>query len=406
MKTVLKNRNVIALIITGLVVMLLAASGVIADSPPGISDVQPKINYQGQLTDSTGNPLSGTYDMEFQFWNSATLGSQVGSTISKNNVVVTNGLFNVKLDVNQSHFNGQGLWLQIRVRESGGSWDPWMTPRQEILSVPYALSLVPGAQIAGSLNDSTLNVRNNGTGAGVIGSGSSGHGVNATSAGGAQAGAALWAENTNTSNGIAIWAQSDSFDSTLVIGNAGAGDLIKGFGGDGGEDEFRVSNNGKIESKADSYVFISGNQFIKDESAESTTWDCQSNGSVQIRRGGTAGFKDIYIPITLPGVLYGQPVKIEEITVYYRCQDGTKNYIGMTQLLKQTDADSAAIIVSDTTDRKSNTATSYTLNLTANNTLSSDQGILGLYMMLEFDDDINYIQIGGVRLRLGHHSLY
>ena len=109
------------------------AAGVGSDPP-----VATKINYQGQLRDSGGNPLSGTYDMEFRFWTAQAGGSQVGSTITKNDVVAANGLFDVKLDVDESNFNGQALWLEIRVEGEVPN------PRQEILPVPYALhSLSP-----------------------------------------------------------------------------------------------------------------------------------------------------------------------------------------------------------------------------------------------------------------------
>lgn len=144
MKRVMRNKKVIAMMVVGLVAIFLAATGVIASPPTGVGDppVESKINYQGQLTDSGGNPLTGTYDMQFLFYDSATGGSQVGSTITKNDVAVTNGLFNVKLDVDQSDFNGQGLWLEVKVEGET------LSPRQEILPVPYALSLKPGAEIS------------------------------------------------------------------------------------------------------------------------------------------------------------------------------------------------------------------------------------------------------------------
>jgi hypothetical protein len=99
-------------------------------------------------------------------------------------------------------------------------------------------------------------------------------------------------------------------------------------------------------------------------------------------------------------VLYGQPVTLTRLTVYYVCHDGTKGYITGTYLNKQSDADSALPITADSTDRTSATASSYVLSLTTNNTLSADQGTLGLYINLHFEDDSNWVQIGGVRLEL------
>jgi hypothetical protein len=159
---------------------------------------------------------------------------------------------------------------------------------------------------------------------------------------------------------------------------------------------------GAIIKGADSYVFVPGNAFVKNNDTDTTRWDMQINGAARVRRGATAGAKYIFIPITLPGVLYGQAVTVKSITVYYECQNGANNYITGTSLTKQTAADSFVTIISDGTSRTSNTATSYTLNLTTNNVLSSNQGILGLYLTLAFANDADYVQIGGVQLQLSH----
>jgi hypothetical protein len=149
-----------------------------------------------------------------------------------------------------------------------------------------------------------------------------------------------------------------------------------------------------------SYVFVPGTAFVKNTSDDSTRW-ATSGGAAIIRRGTTAGDKHIRIPITIPAVLYGQPVRVTSVRVYYRCQDGTNNYITETELYKMTDADSFVSLVNDSTNRQSNTAASYTLATdSAQNTLSENQGILTLRLRLNFADDNDYVQIGGVRLTL------
>ena len=102
-----------------------------------------KINYQGRLTDTGGTPLDGTYPMRFEIYDIVTGGTSLWDS-GLVSVDVDNGLFNVELDVDPSDFNGQALWLRIYV-------DPdWLTPRQELVPVPYAVSLRPGAEIAGA----------------------------------------------------------------------------------------------------------------------------------------------------------------------------------------------------------------------------------------------------------------
>lgn len=160
---------------------------------------------------------------------------------------------------------------------------------------------------------------------------------------------------------------------------------------------------GAIIKGAESYLFVPGSALVKNLSTDSTRWDIQASGAAQIYRGGTAGGKYVYYPVTLPSVLYGQPVRVTSITVYYKCENSVNGYITDTYLRKQTDADSYDTLVSDDIDRTSTTASSYTLATSGTyNTLSSSEGILFLMFDLEFLDDTDYIQIGGVRLTLEH----
>jgi hypothetical protein len=103
--------------------------------------VNSRMSYQGVLRES-GLPVTGSRDMIFRFYSNGTCTTQVGSNITKSGVLVSDGLFSVELDVNQSDFNGRGLWLQVEV---GGT----KLGCKEVLPAPYALSLRPGAQIQG-----------------------------------------------------------------------------------------------------------------------------------------------------------------------------------------------------------------------------------------------------------------
>jgi len=191
----------------------------------------------------------------------------------------------------------------------------------------------------------------------------------------------------------------------VVIENRSTGPLLKGFGGNSGEDEFRIGNDGSIQSKADTYLFVPGSAFTPSSNAATTRWAVDVAGGVSLWRGSTGTSQAVYFPIVLPAVLYGQPVKIESMTVYYLCQNGANNYITETWLIKQTAADSSQILINDSTDRTSTTATSYTLTPGGGNVLSSDSGVVVASITLHFVDDVNSITIGGLRLQLHHHSL-
>ena len=135
-------------LVAGLVLGTGAAGALLAapDGPEApaavVADVASTLNYQGRLTEPGGAPLDGTFPMRFQIYNDATAGTLLwDSGTASVNVVVDRGLFNVGLSVTPAAFDGQGLWLRIYVNGE------WLSPRQALLPVPYALSLKPGAQI-------------------------------------------------------------------------------------------------------------------------------------------------------------------------------------------------------------------------------------------------------------------
>ncbi len=77
--------------------------------------------YQGQLKQG-GVPLDGTADFVFTLWDAATEGAQVGPTLTFDGlggnpppILITNGLFNVKLDFGSVLFTGQGRCLEVAV---------------------------------------------------------------------------------------------------------------------------------------------------------------------------------------------------------------------------------------------------------------------------------------------------
>ena len=95
--------------------------------------------YQGRLTDA-GSPANGTYDLRFILWDAEPGGAQVGTTQTKDDVVVTNGLFSVDLDFGASAWNGDARWVEIAVR-AGASTGTYtvLSPRQPVSPTPYAL---------------------------------------------------------------------------------------------------------------------------------------------------------------------------------------------------------------------------------------------------------------------------
>jgi hypothetical protein len=125
--------------------------------------------YQGRLTDDE-DAANGSYDFEFELYDAATGGSQVGSAVILEDVAVTGGLLTVELDFGTDVFSGGARWLEIGVRQ-GSSAETYttLTPRHALTAVPYALHAlnspwagltgVPAGFADGVDNDTTYAVR-------------------------------------------------------------------------------------------------------------------------------------------------------------------------------------------------------------------------------------------------------
>jgi hypothetical protein len=103
--------------------------------------VNNRFTYQGMLRED-GAPVTGTRDMVFRLFSDAGCSTPAVTAHPAPDVEVNGGLFSVELPVPPMALNGQGLWLRVQVEGT-------TVACQEILPVPYAFSVRPGASIVG-----------------------------------------------------------------------------------------------------------------------------------------------------------------------------------------------------------------------------------------------------------------
>ena len=139
-----------------MVLVLLSTTLVLAD-PPKL------INYQGKLTDANGEPITNTtVRVAFRIYDAATGGTLVWGVQTFDNVPVVQGHFNVILGGGQpiepSDLAGD-RFLGIII--DGGTE---ITPRQQLLSAPYALvaGAADTASVAETVQGNNLFVKNTG----------------------------------------------------------------------------------------------------------------------------------------------------------------------------------------------------------------------------------------------------
>lgn len=112
-------------------------------------------SYDGQLQ-SMGRPVAdGLYDFQFNLSNAPTGGSQVGSTVPKTAVPVTNGLFTTTLDFG-AVFTGNATWLAISVCSNGVGNFQSLAPLQELTPTPYAIFAESSSNVSGTVSAAQL----------------------------------------------------------------------------------------------------------------------------------------------------------------------------------------------------------------------------------------------------------
>ncbi len=100
-----------------------------------IHAVPQHISYQGLLSDSSGNPISGAVNLTFRLYPTETGGSP-SWTEAHSSVNVSQGIFTVQLGSETAFAGGlfsTPLWLSSQV-----ATDAEMSPRQPLSAVPYA----------------------------------------------------------------------------------------------------------------------------------------------------------------------------------------------------------------------------------------------------------------------------
>src|SRR5262245_59004760 len=130
----------------------LMLTALILSSVLGANAQTTQFTYQGKLSDS-GSPASGNYDFQFKLFDTLTVGTgvQQGTTITLAGVAVTSGIFTTQLDFGAcvSCFTGAARFLEIAVKTASGSSYTTLSPRQQLMSTPYAVRSLNAAAADG-----------------------------------------------------------------------------------------------------------------------------------------------------------------------------------------------------------------------------------------------------------------
>jgi hypothetical protein len=168
---------IVAFIITAACVLLVGTAAAQSGQPEAPEAVvTSKFTYQGKIGRNEV-PFTGSCDMRFTLWNAATAGTQQGSLLNVNAVNVDNGIFTVELDFG-NQFKGEARWIQTEAKCADDA-DYTALPRVALTPTPYAIGLMPGAQVLGNIPGTAgiLRALNDGPGAALVGLANSSSGV-------------------------------------------------------------------------------------------------------------------------------------------------------------------------------------------------------------------------------------
>ena len=116
---------------------LCAAMALACLALPTAAQVPGRVNFQGLLLDSGGSPMNGSVNLTFKLFAAPSGGGPLWSEVHSG-VAVTNGVYDVALGTTNpltpALLAGGTRYLEIVVNGE------LLTPRQPLLSVPYALS--------------------------------------------------------------------------------------------------------------------------------------------------------------------------------------------------------------------------------------------------------------------------
>lgn len=129
---------------------ILKLAALLLSSSMALAEVPQLINYQGMLSDAQGNPKPSPANLSFTIYDSASGTNVIWGPQTFTSVPLINGSFNVILGTTDANgapianaFQTADSFLQITDMGSdvaSTSDDTEISPRQQILSAPYALN--------------------------------------------------------------------------------------------------------------------------------------------------------------------------------------------------------------------------------------------------------------------------
>jgi hypothetical protein len=132
-----------------LVTLLLLGFGWHSLQATAATGINAQLNYQGKLTDSSGQPVvNGSWNFRFRLYDASSGGNLLWTerwTATSTQVTTVNGIFSVALgslaDISGVDFNNDSLYLQVDLdADANGNWEEVFSSRKRLNATPYAFN--------------------------------------------------------------------------------------------------------------------------------------------------------------------------------------------------------------------------------------------------------------------------
>lgn len=341
------------------------------------------ISYQGRITnDGTGDPLpDGLYSVTFRLFADETGGVALW-TDNYPTLSIVNGLYAVMLGSNTPFptavdFANQ-YWLEVQVSATT------LEPRYRMGASPYALSIAD--TINRDQSEPALALINAGDGNGLYGEG--GHrGIKGYTWSSGFDVAGVEGRYSSVTYGLLGYRADDG----SYIGVYGDGSNYAGYFND------NVHIEGSLSAGKQSVFYACGADIVPTTGVSVTYANYGGAGAIY---RGSAGDETIILPISIPSLLYGQPVRLDSVVIGYMTPL-LNGYISQTTLCHNPLTATYSALITDYTDYSSSVFDSYTLEPSSELYLDSSTGPLFIQFIITFVD-VGHIEINGAKIFISH----